>query len=247
VRLNVKWRAGWRATAQRGGTVLCGIVIGARTSVAHLLLRYLLPVICLLCVVLSSLVGKDFKGSDGTDQYKYFVSVCGALTSSDASSCTQEDSTMAACKLDLKVGETVYDIGNYVAGSPPTFTYTDATKTAVQYTLSGAKNCWATGSAAHYQATIVLKCAGTQDPQFTVASPDRSCVKTFTLNTPLACEKSGGGGSASGKLSGGWVFIIILCVVIPVYVAGGCLYKSQKLGATGMDKCPNVEVRIADE
>jgi hypothetical protein len=48
-------------------------------------------------------------------------------------------------------------------------------------------------------------------------------------------------------LSGGWVFIIILCVVIPVYVAGGCLYKSQKLGATGMDKCPNVEVSTADE
>ena len=54
---------------------------------------------------------------------------------------------------------------------------------------------------------------------------------------------SGGGGGGGGKkgLSGGWVFIILLCVLIPLYVVGGCIYKSQKLGATGMDKCPNVE------
>ena len=37
------------------------------------------------------------------------------------------------------------------------------------------------------------------------------------------------------------MFIIILCVVIPLYVIIGCIYKSQKLGATGMEKCPNVE------
>src|SRR4051794_30612584 len=57
-------------------------------------------------------------------------------------------------------------------------------------------------------------------------SLSRSCVFPGVLFSPL---------------SGGWIFIIILSVVVPLYVVGGCVYKHQKLGATGMDKCPNVE------
>jgi hypothetical protein len=58
-----------------------------------------------VCCAVSSLIGKDCKGSDGTSQSSYFVSVCDVLTSSDASSCTQEDPTMAACQLDLQFGQ----------------------------------------------------------------------------------------------------------------------------------------------
>lgn len=76
-----------------------------------------------------------------------------------------------------------------------------------------------------------------------VAVQTQGCTQNFTIPTPLACPGGGPGGPGDKKhgLSGGWVFIIILCVVFPLYVIVGCVYKHQKLGATGMDKCPNVE------
>ena len=46
---------------------------------------------------------------------------------------------------------------------------------------------WSSGSAAPYVATVVLKCADTQG-DMVVTSPPRSCEKTFTIPTPLACS-----------------------------------------------------------
>jgi len=187
----------------------------------------------------SSLMGTDIKGSDGTPKYDYYLAICGPLTSSAASTCTQIDPASSACQIEVQGGAQSFDIGNWPAAAPPVWSYVDAGKTAVQYTISGAPQCWAQGGApAPYTATVVLQCAKAQGA-LTVTSAPQSCGKTYTLPTPLACE--GGGSSHKKGLSGGWVFIIILCVVFPVYVVGGCVYKSQKLGATGMDKCPNVE------
>jgi hypothetical protein len=43
-------------------------------------------------------------------------------------------------------------------------------------------------------------------------------------------------------MSGGTVFLIILACVIPVYIIGGCIYKRQKMGTTGVvESCPNVD------
>jgi len=38
-----------------------------------------------------------------------------------------------------------------------------------------------------------------------------------------------------------WIFIIIILVVVPVYVIGGCVYKSQKQGTRGVESCPNID------
>jgi len=188
----------------------------------------------------SSLMGQDFKGSDGGSQYEYFMAICGPLSTSATSTCTQIDPASSVCQIQVQGGAQSFDIGNWPASSPPAWSYIDADKSGVQYKLTGAPQCWAQGGQPQpYTGTVVLKCAGTAGA-LTVTSPPQSCDKTYTLPTPLAC-KGGGSSHKKGGLSGGWVFIIILCVVFPVYVVGGCVYKSQKLGATGMDKCPNVE------
>jgi hypothetical protein len=227
---------------------LCVVVLAALALVAQVL-----PAAAGACgyggMDFSSLAGKDWPGTDGTEQYKYFVSVCGVLSSTDAASCTEVQSTSAACQIQISGGPQTFDIGDYNTNAPPAWQYIDGNADAgAMYGLSGSPDCWdESGSQVPYTASIMLRCADKLDEKFTVAAFPASCHKNFTLGTPLACENSGNGGHGAQKLSGGWVFIIILCVVIPVYVAGGCLYKSQKLGATGMDKCPNVEVSTADE
>jgi hypothetical protein len=73
------------------------------------------------------------------------------------------------------------------------------------------------------------------------------CIYNLLLSHKAGCPGGGGGGGGgggdggSGGLSGGTVFLIILIVVIPVYVAVGCIYKRQRMGASGMESCPNID------
>jgi len=71
---------------------------------------------------------------------------------------------------------------------------------------------------------------------FVVVNPSESCSYSFTITTSAACKSS-----HKGALSGGTIFLIILIVVIPVYVAVGCVYKRKRQGQTGMEACPNIE------
>ena len=89
-----------------------------------------------LCV--SSLVGKDFVGSDGGSTYKYYLSLCGTLSSPAASTCNQISSTSSACQIQQQGGVQTFDIGNYDVNSPPTWSYVDEEQTAVQYNITGA-------------------------------------------------------------------------------------------------------------
>jgi len=196
-------------------------------------------------VDLSALGSADITGSDGTPQYKYFLNVCGPLKSTDAASCTSLSKSASACQIEV-VGTQTFDIGNWDATATAP-TWKDSTKKTITFSMTGSPQCWAMGGAQTYQAQIVLNCADKQGPLTVADTTPASCTKIYTMDTPLACPGSGGGGGGDdgkgGKkgLSGGWIFIIILAVIAPLYVIGGCIYKGQKLGATGMDKCPNVE------
>ncbi len=170
--------------------------------------------------------------------------MCAPLTSSAAASCVQVQQESSACQIQVEGGTQTFDIGNWDPSALPTWSYTDATKQSVTFEMSGANQCWAQpGASQPYTTTVILNCAKTQSDLIVTAPTGTSCNAVYTMSTPLACKggSPSGGGAAKKGLSGGWVFIIILIVVFPLYVIGGCVYKSQKLGSTGMEKCPNVE------
>lgn len=196
---------------------------------------------------MTSLMGKDIVGSDGTATYAYYMNVCGPLTSTAAASCTAIQSTSSACQVQVSDGTGAYDTGNWIAAAPPTWGYIDpsAKSLGVMYSMQGAQSCWAQPPAQYYVANILFTCSTKTGP-LAITIPARSCIQNYTYPTPLACgggsgPSGGGSGHKKKGLSGGWVFIIILCVVLPLYVVGGCVYKSQKQGATGMEKCPNID------
>jgi len=94
-------------------------------------------------------------------------------------------------------------------------------------------------------ATLVFNCGATQgELQLTTEPPGAQCSKlpgyVFTLTTPYACPNVESP-SGSSKLSGGWIFIIILCTLFPVYFLVGFMYGWKGKGLSGTDACPNVD------
>lgn len=68
----------------------------------------------------SSLQGLDISGSDSGSTYSYLLSLCGPLSSEAAAGCLQISSTASACQLQTGQSQS-YDVGNWVASSPPTW------------------------------------------------------------------------------------------------------------------------------
>jgi hypothetical protein len=103
-------------------------------------------------------------------------------------------------------------------------------------------------------AWIVVECdAGAADFGWVVNNPKGSLEYNITGKSKLACNpdapkpsdgpsKGGGGGGKKKKLSGGWIFNIIVLVGGFVYLVGGMVFKSQRLGAAGAEMVPNIEM-----
>jgi len=71
-------------------------------------------------------------------------------------------------------------------------------------------------------------------------SSNPPCTYTVPFRTALACP--GPIPKAVTGLSGGWIFLIIFIVFIPVYCVFGCIYNRKRKGTTGMvESIPNVE------
>jgi len=71
-------------------------------------------------------------------------------------------------------------------------------------------------------------------------SSNPACTYTIPFRTALACP--GPIPKPVTGLSGGWIFLIIFVVFIPVYCVFGCIYNRKKKGTTGMvESIPNVE------
>ena len=59
----------------------------------------------------------------------------------------------------------------------------------VQYQMTGAQSCWASGSPQAYTTVVQLECAAKQLPMTVYQAPN-SCQLTYTLQTPLACSSA---------------------------------------------------------
>jgi len=177
----------------------------------------------------------DYEGTDGTYQYK--MNVCG--TSNGGSGCT--DKAWSICQ--YKDGGVIAGLGTF-SGSQPTWSYIDPAKPAagVKYFFDNGDKCYKSGGFIPRPVNVQFPCdpAGTAST-VTVAEDTSTCTFTISLKTDKSCPGGGGGGGgSSGGLSGGSVFLIILVVVLPLYIGGGCLYKSRKLGTSGKESCPNI-------
>jgi hypothetical protein len=65
---------------------------------------------------------------------------------------------------------------------------------------------------------------------------------TFTFGAVVDFTVSVGGSAGEGGTSGGTVFLIILIVIIPVYIIGGCLFMRYQRGTVTMkESCPHFE------
>jgi len=67
-----------------------------------------------------------------------------------------------------------------------------------------------------------------------------SCGYVITFPTNLACPGNNNGNvTVTYKLSGGWIFFIIVMVIIPVYIAVGCGWNYYKhRDSSWKEKCP---------
>jgi len=98
---------------------------------------------CWLLLPCSSLAGSDLSNSSSTLDSSVFLRLCGPLTSSPASTCTQVSSDSAACMTQRTASGSLqtFDLGNYDVTSPPVWSYINAQNKhgGVTYTLRGAQ------------------------------------------------------------------------------------------------------------
>jgi len=141
---------------------------------------------------LSSLSGSDLVGSDGGSQYQYYLSVCGTLSSAAARPCVQYTPSASACQLQVQGGAQAFDVGNWNAAAAPQWSYISPSVPAlgVQYQLSGANQCWASGAVQPYQTTVQFQCVREQSKGFKVQHDTTPCSTTFIVGTPLACPEA---------------------------------------------------------
>ncbi|XP_035689605.1 cation-dependent mannose-6-phosphate receptor-like [Branchiostoma floridae] len=90
------------------------------------------------------------------------------------------------------------------------------------------------------QSEVTLTCTSGAT-QFTVLGEDTSVsIYKFELKSPCACPGASASCNSSG-ISGGWVFVIIVLVVLVVYLVGGIIFMSLVKKASGAERIPNVE------
>jgi len=142
---------------------------------------------------LSSLMGTDFVGTDGSTKYSYYMSVCGAMSSTASSFCVSVDPTVAACQYEIDGNMQTFDLGNWNPSADPQWSFIDpgVPSLGLQYQLTGAKQCWSSGTAQTYQTTVQFYCASAQSKGFKVKHDATGCGVTLSMSTPLSCPGPG--------------------------------------------------------
>jgi len=186
--------------------------------------------------------GGDYKGTDGT--YDYKMNVCGA--SNSGAGCT--DKQYAICQFSQASSTFVASLGSFLVAPtwsvitlPPAVP--EPAANGVQYTFTNGDICWIAGRQQVRTVINVFRCkagGGTEDT-VKVEEDQTTCTFTITLQTAVACPGGSAAKDGGGGISGGWIFIIILISIIPIYIGAGCLFNRTKRGLTGVEAAPNVE------
>lgn len=178
-----------------------------------------------LFLLFSSIVGKKFKFDamasqdiEVSSQYTYYVRFCGRVQA--PSKCASLQTSVCGTQT---WSETPTNLG-YWQGVQMQPLDAARPEAGVQFYFNNGSP--------PYEATIKFICSRTR-----MAKTDASSVSpTMEIFDPAACPVE----EDEEGLSGGSIFLIILVVVIPIYIAGGCLYNYNKKGTPfGCASCPN--------
>jgi len=183
----------------------------------------------------AQMVDSFYTGTDG--KYNYDMQVCGIVGTADQ--CNTKGALI--CQYDMTSGNFVAVVASATLTPEPTWNLLDPTNPGGGVTAQflNGDTCFISGFPRVRTANVNYKCGAGTPKTFTI-SEDANCV--FTVNITGDCFCPGGCPSgSSSSLSGGWVFIIILVVVFPVYIVGGCIYKAVKQGTHGIESCPNID------
>jgi len=201
----------------------------------------------------------DYHGADSA--YDYRANICG--TSNAGPGCT--DHQYSICQYSQAGGAFVASLGSYtiapawsiitLPGQLP-----EDYKNGVQYVMSNGDICFIAGRQQVRTVYNVFRCnpGGTEDG-FKIEEDQTSCTFILTFKSKDACVGGGPGPTPSSSggpgplppgptpvkpsgISGGTVFLIILIVVIPIYIAAGCVFNIKKREKTfGREACPQWE------
>jgi len=183
----------------------------------------------------------DYAGSDASYTYKFHV--CGVVTDPAC-----KDAATGAIRGSLcqyQAPNTVRMIGSWTSAA--TWDLIDAANPGrgMYVSMVNGDTCFSAGKWLPRSLKITFQCQqGEPGGAYTVTnSPGTPCLYALNFPTQCACPSGcdSGPSSSSGGLSGGTIFLIILIVVIPVYIAAGCIYKRQRMGTVGCESCPNVD------
>jgi hypothetical protein len=168
--------------------------------------------------------------------WKVSMNICGT---SNVKECS--DRSGAICQYTTFPTDVAASLGSWAGQPAPVWSILDATDVnkgiVLTYSNGESQPCFP----AQRIAVIHFLCAAKTGSGFTVHE-DPTCTYLIKFNTPLACVTvPGGGDDDDGALSGGWIFVICLACVIPVYITAGCLYGYKKKGSKGIEACPNIE------
>jgi len=206
----------------------------------------------------------DISGSDveGSDSYYYYMNLCGYVNyppcnnyfQTTRSSICQVANNMppAGCASSVPY---CYNFGFFSSNSP-SYSLIQGNQGIIATFTNGDWCQYSSSNKKVRTFILTLNCATTASSSFKMVADDPSlqdCTFHTTYSLPQACpgyspsgSSSSGGyipnqdnsGGSSG-LSGGWIFIIVLAVTVPLYVVLGCTYNRKKQNKEGFDACPN--------
>jgi len=175
----------------------------------------------------------------GDDQYlKYRMNICGGVVSDP------KCGGAGICSFWKDDGTYHQQYGDWNAPPSPQWELitTGVPRDGVRVTFTNGKSsCMGKIETAYMN----LKCDPTAPSvkTFIVQEDFGKCTLTITFTNAVSCPGGGGGGGSgsSSGMSGGTVFLIILAVTIPIYIAGGCYWNRTKKGMAGVEACPNYD------
>jgi len=175
---------------------------------------------------LTSLSINDYQGSEGT-YYNYKFHICGTVQNEP--DCKKNGN--AFCQYD---SQGIF-FKNCGTASSMTFETID-NGIQINY-FKGDGQCPDPNTPR--SSSIILTCdpQSPANPQSWVIANPTACYYTAKAKTSKACPTYVP--SENKGLSGGWIFIIILIVIIPIYIVVGYVYNSKKSGTKGIrENCP---------
>jgi len=182
----------------------------------------------------------DYTGVDEhSPPYSYMVNVCALSNSSPE--CRRLGGGI--CQHRGGTGAYTALIGSWINNPLPVWSYIQpkdpSSGISVRFN-NGGPQCYLQGVPYPRQAIINFPCTpGARGSITSIVEDDHGqCLFTITFPTEASCPNSANHNSG---LSAGWAFLIMLMILIPLYVLGGCAFKHYRLGASGMEACPNVE------